>query len=152
MKGKIDVEVRLNINAFTQEKRVSMFAKVKVLNSAFDGTSYGEIEVKPKHEISFSTANYLAMATGKKFDLRAKCPMVVLTNREAEFIKGVRTDGTEYYAVLVNLAEKDKEPMMRMFYLKYMDAKSVKEFGSLYEFTTDTRDIEALDTPEITEE
>lgn len=149
MKGKINVNLILNVNQFTQEKSVKMVAKLKILNPAFEGSEYGEMELKPKHQITYPTAQYLLFGEGKKFDLREKCPLVELRNRDCEFIKGKKKDGSEFYAVLVNLAKPGKEEMIRIFYLRYMDIKSVKEYGTLYEFTEDERNVDNLDTDDV---
>lgn len=75
------------------------------------------------------------MLYGKILTVETKPVKITLENLKCEYIKGKRTDGSEYYAVLVNLNGKTGEDaMMKIFYLDEQQVRSIKDFKTEYEF------------------
>lgn len=129
-------------NRFTNQKEVKMDALVRVKNPAFQNAGYGIMEVSARHNPKYSTAQYLCMLYGKPLNLENKSVKVTLENLPCEYIKGKRQDGSEYYAVLVNLnGKKDEDAMMRIFYLDEQQIRSIKDFKSEFEFVESTEEL-----------
>ena len=155
MKSKIKIQLVMNVG-FNDEKTVKMNCLFKINNPVFKGTNYGVVELEPKHQVKPNTATILALSQGKTFNLegKKKSDKVILENVEAEFIKGTRTDGSEYMAVLCNLNNSKTRPMMRIFYLDTPVINAIKDYGCPYEFEMRERQIddESVDTPDDSEE
>ena len=155
MKGKIQIQLTMN-EGFNGEKTVKMQALLKINNPQFKGTSYGIVELDPKHQLKPNTATILALSQGKVFKIegKKKSDRITLDNVSAEFIKGTREDGSEYMAVLCNLNNSKDSPMMRIFYLDKPVINAVNTYGSPYEFTEGERHIDEdeIDTPDEVEE
>lgn len=155
MKGKIQIQLTMN-EGFNGEKTVKMQALLKINNPQFKGTSYGIVELDPKHQLKPNTATILALSQGKVFKIegKKKSDRVILDNVQAEFIKGSREDGSEYMAVLCNLNNSKDSPMMRIFYLDKPVINAVNTYGCPYEFTEGERHIDEdeVDTPDEVEE
>lgn len=140
-------------NRFTNQKEVKMDALLRVKNPAFQSAGYGIMEIKASHNPKYSTAQYLCMLYGKILTVDTKPVKITLENLPCEYIKGKRTDGTDYYAVLVNLNGKTGEDaMMRIFYLDEQQIRSIKDFKSEYEFIESQTDLPEDEEEETEEE
>lgn len=140
-------------NRFTNQKEVKMDALVRVKNPAFQNAGYGIMEVAARHHPKYSTAQYLCMLYGKPLNLENKSVKVTLENLPCEYIKGKRQDGSEYYAVLVNLnGKKDEDAMMRIFYLDEQQIRSIKDFKPEFEFVESTEELPQEEEDESEEE
>jgi hypothetical protein len=144
MKQTVKIQLVMNVG-FNDEKSCKMHCLLKINNPAFKGTNYGVVELEPKHQLKPNTATILALSQGKIFNLegKKKSDKVVLDNINAEFVKGHRTDGSEYYAVLCNLNNSKTRPMMRIFYLDDPVINAVKDYGCPYEFVMRENQIDA---------
>ena len=150
MRGKINVALTMNVG-YNNVKTVNMQALLKIKNPEFNGTNYGVLEIDPKHQVKPNTATILALSQGKTFKLdeKKKSDKIILENVPAEYIKGKREDGTEYFAILCNLNKSTTRPMMKIFYLNDSEHDAALDFGTLYEFTEGKSiDEETVDTVE----
>ena len=147
----VNVVLTASENRFNNQKEVKMAALVRVRNTAFQGSTYGILEVPAYHNPKYSTAQYLSMLYGKTLNYENKTVKITLENLPCEYIKGKRKDGTDYYAVLVNLNGKTGEDaMMRIFYLDSQQVRIVNDFKPEFEFIES--EYEEADEEEDTEE
>ena len=149
----ITVVLNASENRFTNKKEVKMDALVRVKNPAFQSAGYGVMEVAARHNPKYSTAQHLCLLYGKPLNVENKAIKITLDNLPCEYIKGKRTDGRDYYAVLVNLNGKQGEDaMMRIFYLDPQQIRSIQDFKPEYEFIESTRDLPEEEEEETEEE
>ena len=151
MLGKVSVQVTI-AKAFGGDFDVKLRALVEDKRSVNSfGKGYGKLYVKPKHEIKFDTLQFICDVHDKYENLE-ESNSFVLSDLEANFIKGIRKDGTEYYAIQVKLGNEEV-PLYRTFYLSSMQIFTLKKrLQPVYEFTQSDKTDEDLDTVVNSEE
>lgn len=138
MKGLIDVTSVITRN-FQGEMVVNTIAIVKDLKTNMPyGKNYGNLQVKPRHELKFDTVQYLAGLHNMRQNLDDKGG-IKFTKLEADFIYAKQKNSDEWYhVIIVNLGTVDT-PINRAFYLTSRQEASLKTMKLEYEFTKTER-------------
>lgn len=149
MKGKIDVNCVIS-KEFSGELAIKSQAIIRNLNTTSTfGKNYGNLRVKPKHELKFDTVQYLASIHNQLNELDNKGG-IIFKDLECDFIYAKQKNRDEFYhALIINLGTKDK-PMMRTFYLTTMQVETLSAMKLEFKFTK--TDFEIDDEESDTEE